>query len=173
MAAAGLSNFVERTRLKLLIDSATGTGDDPTPSEWRLARWLLSRGPQPPATQVSALLGAPGVPTRPPSALGADQKLLEIGRQPAGSRLAACRRRLPPLTLGNRRPPALAPCHAVYQLDELVQALAAGDTRAGVDAISARLAHRSPVVKLKVGSDGSRWGVQRRPRWGAPQHTEK
>lgn len=40
---------------------------------------------------------------------------------------------------------------AVYVLDELVQALGAGDSRAGVDAVCARLAHRSPVVKQKVG----------------------
>ena len=32
-----------------------------------------------------------------------------------------------------------------------MQALGAGDSRAGVDALCARLAHRSPVEKQKVG----------------------
>lgn len=60
---------------------------------------------------------------------------------------------MPPSDLRCCRSPAAAAClpAAVYVLDELVQALAAGDTRAGVDAVSARLAHRSPVVKQKVG----------------------
>ncbi|KAI7838810.1 hypothetical protein COHA_007425 [Chlorella ohadii] len=38
----------------------------------------------------------------------------------------------------------------IYVLDELVQELGAGDSRAGVDAVCARLAHRSPVVKQKA-----------------------
>jgi len=43
-----------------------------------------------------------------------------------------------------------SPSLAVYVLDELVTTLGAGDSRAGVDAVCARLAHRSPVVKQKV-----------------------
>lgn len=41
-------------------------------------------------------------------------------------------------------------CRAVYVLDEVVAALAGGDSRAGVDAVIARLGHRSPIVKRKV-----------------------
>ncbi|KAI3432257.1 hypothetical protein D9Q98_003818 [Chlorella vulgaris] len=38
----------------------------------------------------------------------------------------------------------------IYVLDEVVAALAGGDSRAGVDAVIARLGHRSPIVKRKA-----------------------
>lgn len=50
----------------------------------------------------------------------------------------------------------LFPCTTVYVLDELVATLSAGDSRAAVDAVCARLAHRSPIVKQKV-----RWWLRR------------
>lgn len=40
-----LSSFVERTRLKMLVDGATTTADDPTPS----ACWLAAASHAPPA----------------------------------------------------------------------------------------------------------------------------
>lgn len=105
-----LGSLWERGKLKLAVDSATSTADEPTPSE--------------------------------PAA-----------RQP----IATCRCRAvnPPGFLGGcaasaHATPSSQPL-AVYVLDELVQALGAGDSRAGVDAVCARLAHRSPIVKQKVG----------------------
>lgn len=101
-----LGSLWERGKLKLAVDSATSTADEPTPSKPARGNRSRAAGGQPPSTAC-----------------------------PAG-------------------PAPALPCSlllAVYVLDELVQELGAGDSRAGVDAVCARLAHRSPVVKQKVG----------------------
>lgn len=103
-----LGSLWERGKLKLAVDSATSTADEPTPS--KPATWQpLTRRRR--STSLDCLSSW------------------------------ACTDRALPCSL----------LLAVYVLDELVQELGAGDSRAGVDAVCARLAHRSPVVKQKVG----------------------
>lgn len=104
-----LGSLWERGKLKLAVDSATSTADEPTPSEPAAPQPLA---PAPPAVNLPWLRV---------------------------------------WVLHPHHAHALPLPTAVYVLDELVQELGAGDSRAGVDAVCARLAHRSPVVKQKVG----------------------
>ena len=108
MAGIGglVGSWTANVKLKLAVDNATSTSDEPTPSEW-----------QPIVT------GRSGVKS--------SRRHSWPSRRPA------------------RLPLRHTPC-AVYVLDELTHAMAAGDARAGVDAVCSRLAHRSPVVKQKV-----------------------
>ena len=105
--------------------------------------WPWTTPPAPPMSPrpVSATAPPPPAPGQPPGLLPC------AGAAPHPNGAAPC-------------------CYAVYVLDELVQALGAGDSRAGVDALCARLAHRSPVVKQKVGRlAGHGWLLAGQLRW--------